>query len=170
MQNSIRPPTFDYSLPTFSVLTTRHSDGHPDTITITPTARGGIMISEARVFTQVGDALRAAIYQELRPYRQLWTNNNLRRNVTGILQMNNIDDSRHAHTEDIEVSNINFEAIQEIFFKATGAGSNPDLTIYNVEFTYWINPLSFDTGRGKSWSLFTQRIIVINIGIIDQTL
>ena len=170
MQNSIRPPTFDYSLPTFSVLTTRHSDGHPDTITITPTARGGIMISEARVFTQVGDALRAAIYQELRPYRQLWTNNNLRRNVTGILQMNNIDDSRHAHTEDIEVSNINFEAIQEIFFKATGAGSNPDLTIYNVEFTYWINPLSFDTGRGKSWSLFTQGIIVINIGIIHQTL
>jgi hypothetical protein len=167
----MQPPAFDYALPTFRVLTTRHSDGRPDTVTITPTARGGTMISEAQVFTQIGDALRSAIYQELRPYRQLWTRNNLRRNVTGILQMNNRDDSRHAHTEDLEVSNINFSSIQEIFYKATGTGSNPDLTIYNVEFVFWINPLSFDSGRGKSWSLSTQGTISnLLLGIIHQTL
>lgn len=143
---------FTNSRPVYQSSIDRAANGRPTHITITPVRRAGENVTETEVFATIADALRSLVLLTLQPYRQLWTRNSIRRAVTGILQMRNIDDQRHAHTEDLNLADLETSSIAEIFHRATGAGSNPHLSIYMVEFTYWINPLSFENGRGSAIS------------------
>lgn len=156
-------PRFRNSRPTYSSTVENNPDGTPHTITITPVRRAGEEVTEDQVFTTVADALQSRVLTALHPFRQLWNGRTIRRTVTGILQMTNIDDSRHAHTEDLNLVDMNSRVIADIFHRASGAGSNPHLSIYSVEFSYWINPLSYQTGRGEATILRT-------IGLYKPTL
>jgi len=114
-------------------------------------------VPHATVFTTIGDALRAALYNELRNWPALWHNGAPRRRVTGMLLMNNLNDNKGAHTENMRPSEIDFTTIQEIFDRATASGSAPDIDIYDVKFGYWINPLSFTEGAGNGSQVFAER-------------
>ncbi len=50
-----------------------------------------------------------------------WTNARLR-NITGILQMNNIGPGAHAHTGDVRVRDITRQYAIDMFERATAAG------------------------------------------------
>jgi hypothetical protein len=57
--------------------------------------------------------------------------------------MNNINDYRHAHTEDVNLGEFGTIDIQDIFERVVGYG---EITIYDVSFSFWINPLSLKEG------------------------
>ncbi len=154
----VLPPRYNNESPQYSSLVERTPEGRPEMVTITPTRRGGSNVTETQIFETIADALRSMVTLNLIPYRHLWTRSNVSRSVTGILVMTNLSDSRNAHTEDLTVQDITTEMIGEIFHRASGAGSNPNLSIYNVEFAYWINPLSFQTGRGESKTIRTDGV------------
>lgn len=143
-------PTFPNSRPTFTSTVENNPNGTPHTITIAPLQRGGDDVTEDQVFSTIADAIRSRVLLALFPFRHLWTNSNIRRNVTGIIQMTNIGDSRHAHTDDLAIADLSTNTIADLFHRATGAGSNPNLSIYSVEFSYWVNPLSYQVGRGET--------------------
>ena len=149
--------SFDYQRPQYEITVIRGRRNRPEFIYIEAIMRGGVMIPHDTVFVAIGDALRAAVYQQLREWPALWQNGAPRQRVTGMLLMNNLNDNKGAHTENMRPSEINFSAIQEIFERATTSGSTPDLDIYDVKFGYWINPLSFTQGAGNGSQVFAER-------------
>ena len=160
----LQRPLHNTSLPVYSVHSIRTRNNRPEIITIEATRRGGSFISPDQLYASIGNALQSAVYNELRNYPILWRNGRLLNRVTGILQMENITDRKHAHTRNIRPSELNFRVIQEIFERATSSGSNIDLSIYDVNFSYWINPDSFIMGAGngsKTWAESTKGIVPI---------
>ena len=57
--------------------------------------------------------------------------------------MNNINDYKHAHTEDVNLNTSGVKDIQDIFERVLDYG---DISIYDVSFSFWINPLSLREG------------------------
>jgi hypothetical protein len=69
---------------------------------------------------------------------------NLVHSVNGILQMNNINDYRHAHAEDVNLGQFSVQDIQEIFERVVQYG---EISIFDVSFAFWINPQSLKIGN-----------------------
>ncbi len=121
----------------------------PKSSTMRPIRRAGNNVPEIRIMELIADTLRRRMIQRVRTFTG-WTDHQIRTRIRGSLQMNNIDGGRHAHNENLTLSELTTERIFEILERATGQGSNPDLTIYHVEWMYWINPLTLHVGGSES--------------------
>lgn len=134
-------------------------------VTIRPLITGATRYQPTLYMRTVGETLRARTFAKIREdYPRLGFNQ--LRNVHGILQMNNIarGDERHAHTSNVLLRNINTDLIMEIFERAKHAGSNPTLELQEVEFAFWINPLSVAAGAGACAGLGTMDGLVAYSG------
>ena len=124
-----------YAQPQFRVDVVRFTNGQVNTVTVTPISPAGANVDILQVINAISTTLHAAVIDALRPA----TNNQISR-VVGNLQMNNIHNTMHTHTERVRVTDINTNLINEIFDRATHAESNPDIDINDVEWTYYITP------------------------------
>lgn len=127
----------------------RGDDGRPLILTVRPTENTPRNMDPQRLMSYVAQRLQGETYRVIRDYWH-FTHEQIHRHVNGYLQMTNVDSAHHAHTGGIYLRDLDIYAIENIFDKATGAGSNPNLSIYQVEFSYWINPSSLEMGAGNS--------------------
>jgi hypothetical protein len=140
------------SLPEFELATISHGNGSPDIVTITPIHRGGGNYNQDQVFLQIALTLQSAVIGAITQFNPNFCVNNFGR-VNGILQMNNINDYRHAHANNINLNEFGLQDIQEIFERVVGYG---EISIFDVSFSFWINPLSLKQGiecilTSRSW-------------------
>ena len=141
-------PRDAFSPPEFNIEVILHTDGSPDTVTVSPLRRAGRFYSDIQIMDRIAGALQSATIAAIRRHRPGLTDIMLNR-IDGILQMQNINDWKHAHTEDVLLSRFNRSTISEIFTRAQTAGSDAKITIHDVSFSFWINPLSIRSGRGN---------------------
>jgi hypothetical protein len=65
--------------------------------------------------------------------------------MSGLSKANplNIHDYKHAHTEDVNLNTFGVKEIHDIFERVLDYG---DISIFEVSFSFWINPLSLKEG------------------------
>lgn len=149
MQRNANPPRAN-ARATF-IFDPRIVNGIPTGGTLRPVRVAGRNVPTDRVITQIADELRRQVLRIIRPYRRQWSDARIRRTVEGTLQMSNMGDARHAHAEHVELRNLNSELIHQIFDRATGQGSNPELDLYEVEWTFNIHRNTLEVGRARFW-------------------
>ena len=132
-----------YDAPEFEINVITHGDGSPDTVQLTPIKRGGRNYDEEEVFMQIAKSLQSTVIKAVMDFVPAMSHN-LVRNTNGILQMNNINDYRHAHTEDLTLGELSVQDIQDIFERVVQYG---EISIFDVSFAFWINPLSLKIGK-----------------------
>jgi hypothetical protein len=130
------------SAPEFEIFTTTHQDGSPNIVSVTQIQRGYTCYDEQYIFSSVASTLQSVVIAELKSFSIAISESSLR-NVNGIIQMNNITDFRHAHTADVDLCDLSIHHIQNIFEKVVEYG---EIGIFDVEFSFWINPLSLKAG------------------------
>lgn len=121
-------------------------EGRPQLIIMRPVRRAGDNYNEIEIMTQLAALMKQEVYRRLRAYLPTWTTQQLRNNVRGSLMMYNWDNEAHTHADDISLDNLTGDFFDQAFQDATANGSNPELTIYDVEWKVWINPNSLQVG------------------------
>jgi hypothetical protein len=106
--------TSRYLEPEFEVTDVPNSDGSPNTIQVTPVVRGGATYDEEAAFSLIATALQSAVINAIRNYNPRFSEISLG-NINGILQMHNIHDYKHAHTEDVNLNTFGVKEIHDIF-------------------------------------------------------
>ena len=137
-----RTMTSAYSESEFEVTVVPNSDGSPNTIQVTPVVRGGATYDEEAAFALITNALHSAVINAVREHNSNFSQMSLG-NVNGILQMHNIHDYKHAHTENVNLNTFGVHEVHEIFERVLEYG---DISIFDVSFSFWINPLSLREG------------------------
>ena len=137
-----------YVPPEFEVFVIPHGDGSPDTVSVKPIFRGDSVDNEQVIYATLASAIQAATIEAVKAFSPNFSDLSLG-SINGILQMNNTDDYRHAHTADLNLGDFGVAEIQEIFERVVEYG---EISIYDVEFSFWINPLSLKAGKGLSLS------------------
>jgi hypothetical protein len=122
----------------------------PTTIRIRPILPADQLPDEAGMFDTIAGLLFSGAAQIARNLasNQVVTRNRLLENATGYLQMTNIDNDAHAHVEDLRLEDLDVFALLDLF-DSVRSGSNPDLTIYTVQWQYWVNPQSVQFGGAR---------------------
>lgn len=118
------------------------------TFEISPALPANEMPQEERMLILIANELRTMVARQVQQEFG-WPMNTILDTVEGYLQMQNTEDDRHAHTEDLRLRDLNVETLLEIFERVLASGSNPDLSIYQVKWQYWINSASLNVGRGR---------------------
>ena len=85
-----------FDAPEFEVSVIPHSDGSPDTVQLTPIKRGGRNYDEEEIYMQIAKTLKSTVIKAVMDFVSSMSLN-LVHSVNGILQMNNVNDYRHAH-------------------------------------------------------------------------
>lgn len=130
-------PYHQFASPEFQVVANHFPNGSLNTVTVTPIRRQGNLYDDVAVFADIARALQAAVIAELGNMTQAQ-----RSNVVGSLMMNNINDAHHTMNDRTRLADITQQLINETFYRAKNAESNPDITLYDVEWVYWVNPIS----------------------------
>ena len=133
----------DYAPPEFETYVIPHGDGSPDTVSVTPICRGGSIYNEENVFATIASSIQSSVIDAVKAFNPNFSDSSLN-SVNGILQMNNINDYRKAHTTDLNLGEFGISEIQEIFERVVEHG---EISIFDVEFSFWINPLSLKAGN-----------------------
>ena len=101
------------------------------------------------LFDQMAILLRNRVLREFGP-RALLVNS-----ITGALQMENIEDpqggAQVARVANISLNQITGAQMMGLFDNATHPGSNPDLDVFDVQFTSWVNPHSILIGSAPDY-------------------
>jgi hypothetical protein len=63
--------------------------------------------------------------------------------------MQNITGGGHTYTDGVRLAEINGEKLNDIMMQALGSGSGINITVYDVEWRFFINPASILVGGGK---------------------
>lgn len=123
----------------------------PVTVRVTPILPADQMPDEMAMFEYIAMILRreSIIIAQRLSNRQIPRDQLLSR-ANGYLQMINVDNNSHAHIADLPLRDLNILSLMELFDRAHSE-SNPDLTIYTVEWSFWVNPesVSFGGSAGK---------------------
>lgn len=122
----------------------------PTTIRIRPILPADQMPDEAGMFDTIAGLLFSGAVQIARNLasNQVVTRQRILENASGYLQMTNIDNNAHAHVEDLRLQDLDVFALLDLF-DSVRSGSNPDLTIYTVEWQFWVNPQSVQFGGAR---------------------
>ena len=115
-------------------------------ISLRPIRQAGTNYDDQRVLEQFAGAMVKEVRRLLRLYRPTWTNAQLNNNVLGRLMMTNWTNDGHAAVEDTGLQGITTATFIRMFTDATATGSNPDLSIYDVYWRYFIIPTSLVLG------------------------
>ena len=129
--------------PEFEIYVIPHGDGSPNTVSVTPICRGGVIYNEENVFATIASSIQSIVIDAVKAFYPNFSNSSLG-SINGILQMNNINDYRKAHTADLKLGEFGIAEIQEIFERVVEYG---EISIFDVEFSFWINPLSLKAGN-----------------------
>ena len=135
------------------VYITTQSDGQPEIVSVRPILRGihNEEDNDQLIYSTIATTLRSSVVDAIRSATSDMATTSYN-NIDGILQMNNTTDHRHAHTADVLLTAIDVHEIQSLFEKVADYG---EITIYDIEFSYWINPLSLMAGM-----LFYKYIVI----------
>jgi hypothetical protein len=139
---------------TFTVNASNSALGVPKSVTlraVNPAARG-IVQDYYILMGAIGRRLQGEVARRVGNYNINWSIANILDRTEGTLQMRNYGDDRHAHTEHLVLRDVNNDSIFEIFERATANGSNPDLSPYEVEWSYTIIPTTIDIGHSKLYT------------------
>jgi hypothetical protein len=138
-------------------------EDRPTTIRVTPVLPANQQPDEYAVFETVASILQTEALRIARSLVQdrIVTRNNLLANASGWLQMSNIENSAHAHTEDVLISDLDVFTLLDLFDRAHSE-SNPDLTVYSVRWEFWVNPQSVLLGGARLASSKDGTCIVAN--------
>ena len=129
----------DYVLPEFETYVIPHGDGSPDTVSITPICRGGSMYNEEDIFATIASSIQSSVIDAVKAFNPNFSNSSLG-SINGILQMNNINDYRKAHTADLKLGEFGIAEIQEIFERVVEYG---EISIFDVEFSWCFDCSSY---------------------------
>lgn len=123
---------------------------NPTTIRVTPILPADQMPDEHAVFETVAQILFTQSLSIARNLSQgqMVTRAQLLSNATGWLQMTNTDNNAHAHVENIRLSDLDVFALYDLFDRVH-AESNPDLSVYTVQWEFWVNPQSVVLGGAR---------------------
>lgn len=125
-------------------------DGLISYVTLRPVRRAGDRFATAAVFRSFAARLRSEVYRNIRRQMVGWTDYRIRRMVRVSLFMYNANnEGRTSSRIDLNLMGINEETLVDMFENATGAGSNPDLDVYDVVWKVWINPASVIEGASQ---------------------
>ncbi len=119
-------------------------------VTVRPVRRAGDNVEMDTILSDIAEELQRRVINYVRGITH-WGTQRIAHNVTGVLQMNDMNDVTRASTEGIKVRDITLDTIMEIFGRGLGAGSTPDYTVSLVEWSFWINPLTMRVGRAKEF-------------------
>lgn len=129
---------------------------NPSTVRVTPMLPANQMPDELGMFGNIAMILR----REARNIAQRQVGNVVTNSqrvlratgkyllTIGYLQMINIDNNAHAHIADLQIQELDAFKLAELFNRAHSE-SNPDLTVYTVEWEFWVNPISLTYGSGR---------------------
>jgi hypothetical protein len=127
-------------------------NGRPVSVTMRPIRLAGGNVTLEKIMIVIGDRLRKRVIQVVRRYRPTWTDHQIRTRIEGTLQMNNTNgEGAHAHAEHVILKDLTNETTMSLFEKASGAGSNPDLLVFDVKWTYLIHGNTLNVGNAKKW-------------------
>ena len=130
------------SQPEYEIFNILHGDGSPDIVSVTPIHRGGQSYDEDEIFERIASDLQSAVIDAITKFNPYFSPSNFG-HINGILQMNNLNDYRHAHTEDVNLAGFGVKDVLAIFERVVGYG---EISIFDVSFSFWINPLSLKEG------------------------
>ena len=123
--------------------------GTPLSITVRPIFTPGDRIHD--VYEGTSGELKRQVVRAIIRNNPLFSNTRNIENVTGGVQMTNIDSSAACKFEHVSVENITSDLFEAMFDRVTGQGSNQELNIYEVEWSFLINPNSLARGSLKKW-------------------
>lgn len=124
----------------------RTNEGVPSRITLIPARLIGEVYDEAAVDFMARSLQREVLTQLRRAFPNR-TEEMLRR-TNGSFMMMNHENENHTYVESIPVTDIDLNTFMNAFERATSTGSNPDLQLRDVDWSYWINPASLQVGAG----------------------
>ncbi len=131
------------------VFDIQHAGLRPSVITIRPIQQPGVNVDDLRTFNFLANGLRLRIIRELNTALG-WNQIQIRNQIRGSLIMaNRLNPDHTATLNNIRVGDINAGILLQAFEVATANGSNPDLSLSDVEWRYWINPATFQVGGSK---------------------
>lgn len=125
-------------------------EDRPTTIRVTPILPADQQADDHAVFETVAGILQTGAIQIAQSINQdqLVTRNNILANADGYLQMTNIENNSHAHTENVRIADLDVFALLDLFDRVH-AESNPNLTVYSVRWEFWVNPQSVLLGGAR---------------------
>jgi hypothetical protein len=131
----------------------------PRTVLVRPILTADQPVAEEQLVQTIASILQQGAIQIATSINPITPLPIIMANATGYLQMRNMDNTAHAHLANVPLLEINPAKLWELFGNATTNGSNPDLTVYTVEWDFWVNPNTVITGgfRGKALDHTCQR-------------
>jgi hypothetical protein len=124
----------------------------PKEIIVRPIRRAGARFfdDQLNAFERMATVLRRSVLQAVRPYFLNLNDNQIKQRVRGNLIMQNFGNGR-AIRDSTTLNRIDEFAFEELFQRPITAGSNPDLSIYDVYWSFWINPASYIIGGNQTF-------------------
>lgn len=139
----------------------------PILTTLTPIRRAGDIYNPTQIFDQMASVFRTHVYVLVRRANPTWTQTQIDARIRGTLIMFNRNNDGHTNAaQDIPINEITGQTLEDLFNTTTNE-SNPDLSIYDVGWKYFINPNSMIVGGSRS---FTNRNGVKGIEMWDKKL
>ena len=122
-----------------------NTTGRPVQAHMRPVVRAGQNHNDVSILRSYATRFRTEVNQILRTYLPTWRPGE-RLDVTGELYMSNWTNQGHAAIRTITVREITADLFIEMFENATTTGSNPDLSIYDVDWKFYFDADSLQRG------------------------
>lgn len=124
------------------------ASGRPTMIMMRPIRQAGSSVTDLNIFRSLQTQMVREIIRVVRQYTG-WSSRQTRLLTSGALMMDNITNDGSTFSDNVELTR--FDVNQEDLFldtfeRASGAGSNPDLNVYNVEWRFFIRQASITVG------------------------
>jgi len=118
----------------------------PHMVRLRPIRQAGTNYDDQRILAQFATVLVREIRRLLRIHLPTWTNAQFNQRVRGRLIMSNWNNEGNANVEDANLLDITPATFARMFNEANANGSNPDLSIYDVQWSYFLVPNSLALG------------------------
>lgn len=118
----------------------------PHAVSLRPIRQAGANYDDPRVLMQFADVMAREVRRLLRIHLPTWSLAQFNTRVRGILVMSNWNNDTHSNATRVPLTGLTTATFLELYEEARAQGSNPDLSIYDVNWTYFINPQSLILG------------------------
>lgn len=149
----VQQPFAPNSPPVFETDRVLFADGthRPLSATVRPIRLAGAYVSMDRIFASIAGTLKRHTTNVSRDYKYEWSDHQIERRVVGTLMMADLGTGRGgAIKNNLRIGDITNDVIMDLFNRATGNGSNPDLSLYQVQWIYNFHSTSWEIGGAKN--------------------
>lgn len=127
------------------------ADGLLTYVTLRPIRRAGDRFLTPAILDSFARRMRSEVYRNIRNQMPQWSDYRIRSQLRlSIFMYNRNNEGRTAAEQDLPMSGITGDTFLQIYEDATAQGSNPDLSIYDIEWKIWINPASLIEGSAQT--------------------